>query len=101
MNLGGKSPNIVFDDADVDAAVDGSLFGIFYNTGQSCEARSRLYVHEDIYDEFMEKFVEKRKSLNLGIHLIKELILERSSIKVSLIQLMAMCSQQKKKGQLF
>ncbi|WP_064094330.1 aldehyde dehydrogenase family protein [Rossellomorea aquimaris] len=66
LELGGKSPNIVFDDADVDAAVDGSLFGIFYNTGQSCEARSRLYVHEDIYDEFMEKFVEKTKKLQLG-----------------------------------
>ena len=66
LELGGKSPNIVFDDADVDAAVDGSLFGIFYNTGQSCEARSRLYVHEDIYDEFMEKFVEKTKRLKLA-----------------------------------
>ncbi|GAA0344562.1 aldehyde dehydrogenase DhaS [Bacillus carboniphilus] len=66
LELGGKSPNIVFDDADVDAAVDGSLFGIFYNTGQSCEARSRLYVHEDIYEEFMEKFVEKTKRLKLG-----------------------------------
>lgn len=66
LELGGKSPNIVFEDADVDAAVDGSLFGIFYNTGQSCEARSRLYVHEDIYDEFIEKFVEKTKRLKLG-----------------------------------
>ncbi|MEI2665212.1 aldehyde dehydrogenase family protein [Rossellomorea sp. LJF3] len=66
LELGGKSPNIVFDDADIDAAVDGSLFGIFYNTGQSCEARSRLYVHEDIYDEFMEKFVEKTKKLKLA-----------------------------------
>lgn len=66
LELGGKSPNIVFDDADIDAAVYGSLFGIFYNTGQSCEARSRLYVHENIYDEFMEKFVEKTKELRLG-----------------------------------
>lgn len=66
LELGGKSPNIVFADADIDAAVDGSLFGIFYNTGQSCEARSRLYVHEDIYDEFMEKFVAKTKKLKLG-----------------------------------
>ncbi|TMU84882.1 aldehyde dehydrogenase [Bacillus sp. BHET2] len=66
LELGGKSPNIVFEDADVDAAVDGSLFGIFYNTGQSCEARSRLYVHEDIYDEFMDKFVEKTKKLKLA-----------------------------------
>lgn len=66
LELGGKSPNIVFEDANVDAAVDGSLFGIFYNTGQSCEARSRLYVHEDIYDEFMEKFVEKTKKLKMA-----------------------------------
>ncbi|MFD3447403.1 aldehyde dehydrogenase family protein [Microbacteriaceae bacterium 4G12] len=66
LELGGKSPNIVFEDADLDAAVDGSLFGIFYNTGQSCEARSRLYVHEDIYDEFVSKFVEKTKKLVVG-----------------------------------
>ncbi|WP_027409080.1 aldehyde dehydrogenase family protein [Anoxybacteroides tepidamans] len=66
LELGGKSPNIVFEDADIDAAVDGSLFGIFYNTGQSCEARSRLYVHESVYDQFMEKFVEKAKKLKLG-----------------------------------
>ncbi|ANB61329.1 aldehyde dehydrogenase family protein [Anoxybacteroides amylolyticum] len=66
LELGGKSPNIVFEDADIDAAVDGALFGMFYNTGQSCEARSRLYVHESIYDTFMEKFVEKTKKLTLG-----------------------------------
>lgn len=66
LELGGKSPNLVFEDSDIDAAVDGSLFGIFYNTGQSCEARSRLYVHEDIYEEFVNKFVEKTKKLKLG-----------------------------------
>lgn len=66
LELGGKSPNLVFEDADIDAAVDGSLFGIFYNSGQSCEARSRLYVHENIYDEFLNKFVEKTKKLQLG-----------------------------------
>ncbi|GAE44518.1 phenylacetaldehyde dehydrogenase [Mesobacillus boroniphilus JCM 21738] len=72
LELGGKSPSIVFEDADVDAAVAGSLFGIFYNTGQSCEARSRLYVHEDVYDEFMEKFVAKTKQLKLGNPFEKE-----------------------------
>lgn len=66
LELGGKSPNLVFEDADVDAAVDGSLYGIFYNSGQSCEARSRLYVHKDIYDEFLEKFVAKTKAIKLG-----------------------------------
>ncbi|WP_223701873.1 aldehyde dehydrogenase family protein [Sutcliffiella deserti] len=72
LELGGKSPSLVFNDADIDAAVDGSLFGIFYNTGQSCEARSRLYVHEDIYESFMEKFVEKAKKLSLGNPFAKE-----------------------------
>lgn len=72
LELGGKSPSIIFDDADIDAAVDGSLFGIFYNTGQSCEARSRLYVHENVYDEFMEKFVAKTKQLKLGNPFDKE-----------------------------
>lgn len=66
LELGGKSPNLVFPDADLEGAVNGALFGIFYNTGQSCEARSRLYVHEDIYDMFMEKFVAKTKQLTLG-----------------------------------
>lgn len=66
LELGGKSPNLVFEDADIDAAVAGSLFGIFYNTGQSCEARSRLYVHENVYEEFLHKFVEKTKQLKLG-----------------------------------
>lgn len=86
LELGGKSPNIVFNDADVDAAVDGSLFGIFYNTGQSCEARSRLYVHEDIYEEFMEKFVAKTNKLVLGNPLNKEThvgaIISRNQLEV-------------------
>ncbi|WP_062352459.1 aldehyde dehydrogenase family protein [Bacillus kwashiorkori] len=66
LELGGKSPNLVFEDADLDAAVNGALFGIFYNTGQSCEARSRLYIQESIYDAFMEKFIAKTKQLQLG-----------------------------------
>ena len=66
LELGGKSPNIVFDDCDLEAAVEGSLYGIFYNTGQSCEARSRLFVHEKIYDAFMEKFLEKASRIRVG-----------------------------------
>src|SRR5699024_12106976 len=61
IELGGKSPNIVFEDANMIAAVNGSLFGIYFNTGQSCEARSRMFVHESIYDDFDEQFVEKTK----------------------------------------
>lgn len=72
LELGGKSPNLVFPDADLDGAVNGSVFGIFYNTGQSCEARSRLIVHEDIYDEFMEKFIARTKQLKLADPMSKE-----------------------------
>jgi acyl-CoA reductase-like NAD-dependent aldehyde dehydrogenase len=66
LELGGKSPNIVFADADFEAAIDGALFGIYYNAGQSCEARSRLFVHESIYNDFVERFAEKTQKLILG-----------------------------------
>ena len=66
LELGGKSPNIVFEDADLEAAIPGSLFGIFFNTGQSCEARSRMFIHESIYDEFIQKFIEKTEKLQSG-----------------------------------
>ena len=72
LELGGKSPSIVFDDCDLEAAVVGSIYGIFYNTGQSCEARSRLFVHENIYDQFMELFLEKAKKLKVGDPFDKE-----------------------------
>ena len=66
LELGGKSPSIVFDDADIDAAVAGALYGIFYNAGQTCEARSRLLVHEGIYDRFVGAFKERAQRLRLG-----------------------------------
>ena len=66
LELGGKSPNLVFEDADVDHAVNGSLFAIYYSAGQSCEARSRLFVHESIYDQFVNHFVDKAKQLKVG-----------------------------------
>ncbi|MBT9281860.1 MAG: aldehyde dehydrogenase family protein [Hydrogenibacillus schlegelii] len=66
LELGGKSANIIFEDADLEAAVSGSLHGIFYNTGQSCEARSRLLVQSSVYDRFMERFVERAKQIKLG-----------------------------------
>jgi acyl-CoA reductase-like NAD-dependent aldehyde dehydrogenase len=66
LELGGKSPNLVFEDADLDHAVNGSLFAIYYSAGQSCEARSRLFVQDSIYDRFVEQFVEKTKRLKVG-----------------------------------
>lgn len=59
LELGGKSPNIIFNDADVDEAVNWANFGIFYNHGQCCTAGSRIYVQEGIYDKFVEKFKER------------------------------------------
>ncbi|MDI9974861.1 aldehyde dehydrogenase [Rhodococcus sp. IEGM 1307] len=66
LELGGKSPTIVLDDADLDAAVNGVMYGIFSSTGQSCIAGSRLFVDRLIYDEFLEKLVAKTQRLRLG-----------------------------------
>ncbi|BDG31715.1 aldehyde dehydrogenase family protein [Parageobacillus thermoglucosidasius] len=66
LELGGKSPNIVFDDADMDAAISGSLFGIYFAQGQVCAAGSRLFVQETIYDRFVEEFARKAESIRVG-----------------------------------
>ncbi|MDP9110066.1 MAG: aldehyde dehydrogenase family protein [Candidatus Eremiobacteraeota bacterium] len=66
LELGGKSPSLIFEDAEIDAAVAGALYGIFYNAGQTCEARSRVLVHQAIYEEFVAKFSEKAKTLRVG-----------------------------------
>jgi aldehyde dehydrogenase (NAD+) len=66
FELGGKSPNIVFADADLDAAVAGSEFGLFFNQGQCCCAGSRLFVEESVHDEFVEKVVAVAKTRKLG-----------------------------------
>lgn len=66
LELGGKSPNIVFADTDIDAAVEGAHFALFFNQGQCCCAGSRLFVEEKIHDEFVEKLVAKSKSRRVG-----------------------------------
>jgi acyl-CoA reductase-like NAD-dependent aldehyde dehydrogenase len=66
LELGGKSPSVVFDDADLTQAVNGALYGIFYNAGQTCEARSRVLLHESIADEFIARFGEKAQKLRVG-----------------------------------
>ena len=66
LELGGKSPTIVFDDCDVDLAIAGVLFGIFSSSGQSCIAGSRLFVQKSIYDGFIERLVEATQSLVVG-----------------------------------
>ncbi len=66
LELGGKSPNVVFADADLDAAVEGAYFGLFFNQGQCCVAGSRLYVEEKVYDEFVAKMTAKAKARRVG-----------------------------------
>ena len=66
LELGGKGANIVFDDADLRAAVNGSAFAIFHNQGQACIAGSRLILHEKIADAFLEGFVALARSIRLG-----------------------------------
>lgn len=66
LELGGKGPNIVFDDADLTAAINGSAWAIFHNQGQACIAGSRLILQESIADEFLERFLRLAKSIRLG-----------------------------------
>ncbi|PKL76358.1 MAG: betaine-aldehyde dehydrogenase [Candidatus Melainabacteria bacterium HGW-Melainabacteria-1] len=66
LELGGKAPNVVFADADLDQAVNGALFAIYFNQGQICTAGSRLYLQEGIYEAFMEKFLSRIATLRVG-----------------------------------
>lgn len=66
LELGGKAPFIVFEDADIDAAVDAALHSRFDNCGQVCTCNERMYLQESIYDVFMEKFMAKVKALKIG-----------------------------------
>lgn len=66
FELGGKSPNIVFADADLDAAAAGAHFGLYFNQGQCCCAGSRLFVQDKIYDQFVDKLVGMNKTRKLG-----------------------------------
>src|SRR5512145_1180496 len=66
LELGGKSPNIVFADADMEAAVRGAMTGIFYNKGEVCAAGSRLFLEQSIHDEFMSKLTDRVKTFKVG-----------------------------------
>jgi len=66
LELGGKSPNIVLDDADIDGAARGALTGIFYNKGEVCAAGSRLFVQESAHDSFMEKLLDRGRKYQVG-----------------------------------
>lgn len=66
LELGGKNAFVVLADTDVDSAVEGAIFGAYFNSGQVCAAASRFYIHESLYDQFAEKLVKASKSLKYG-----------------------------------
>ena len=66
LELGGKSPNIVFADSDVDSAVDGAMTGIFFNQGEVCCAGSRLFIEKSIHEEFIDKLSNKAANMRVG-----------------------------------
>ncbi len=66
LECGGKSANIVLEDADISLAVDGAMYAIFYHQGQCCEAGTRLFLPKKVYDDFMDKLIAKTKKMKLG-----------------------------------
>ena len=66
MELGGKSPFVIFDDADLDRALDAAIFMIFSNNGERCTAGSRILVQQSIYADFVQRFVERAKRIRVG-----------------------------------
>jgi len=72
LELGGNAPVIVFDDADIDKAVDGTISSKFRNSGQTCVCVNRIFVHKKIHDKFVSKLIEKVKKLKIGNGLQKD-----------------------------
>jgi aldehyde dehydrogenase (NAD+) len=66
LELGGKSPHIIFDDVDLETAVANALFGLYTNTGQICSAGTRILVQDGLYDRFVERFVERSQQVKVG-----------------------------------
>jgi aldehyde dehydrogenase (NAD+) len=66
LELGGKSANVIFDDADVEAAAKAAASGIFFNAGQVCSAGSRVLAHENVYDEVVERLTQRAKTIRMG-----------------------------------
>ena len=66
LELGGKSPNVVFADANLDDVVPAAVWSIYYSAGQSCEARSRVLVEQSVYDEFVQRFSDRAQALKVG-----------------------------------
>src|SRR5437660_11344273 len=66
LELGGKAPFIVYEDADIEAAANGAVVGGYVNCGQDCTAATRIYVQDSIYDAFLDSFLSKVKQIRVG-----------------------------------
>jgi aldehyde dehydrogenase (NAD+) len=98
LELGGKGPNVVFEDADLPAAIGGSAFAIFHNQGQACIAGSRLLLHEKIADAFLERFVALARSIRLGNPLDPKTEMGPLTSKLHQERVLSYCSVAREQG---
>jgi acyl-CoA reductase-like NAD-dependent aldehyde dehydrogenase len=98
LELGGKSPVVVFEDADIESAVNGVVAGIFGASGQSCVAGSRLYLHEDIADGFLEQLVGIAKQIRIGDPLADETQMGPLATEAQLLKIEAEIATAKEQG---
>src|SRR5205814_6548023 len=88
LELGGKAPNVIFADADMDQAVNGAMMGIFFNQGQVCCAGSRIFVEEKAKDEFLSRFKERAEKVKVGdpMHKATLMVLQDSEEQLNRIK---------------
>jgi aldehyde dehydrogenase (NAD+) len=98
LELGGKSPNIVFDDADLDEAIEQVNFGIYYNSGEVCTAGSRIYVQEGIYDNFLQLFKARAEKNVVGDPTDPKTFYGPQTSKVQLDRILNYIEEGKKEG---
>ncbi|HEX7840868.1 MAG TPA: aldehyde dehydrogenase family protein, partial [Kofleriaceae bacterium] len=98
LELGGKGPNIVFDDAELDAAVNGSAFGLFHNQGQACIAGTRLLLHASIADRFLDAFLSLAKSIRLGDPLDRKTEMGPLTSRMHQERVLAYCDVARREG---
>jgi aldehyde dehydrogenase (NAD+) len=98
LELGGKGPNVVFDDADLDAAIAGSAFAIFHNQGQACIAGSRLLLHAAIADKFLDGFLALARSIRLGDPLDRATEMGPLTSRIHQERVLAYCDVARREG---
>ena len=98
LELGGKAPCIIFEDADLDAAVEGALHSRFDNCGQVCTCNERMYVHQSIYQEFMEKFMARVKELKVGDPMLEDTDIGPKMNEVGVVHLERLVAESVRQG---